>query len=147
MKGLFPFCTEWTEMGFNLCCGSMIFWCGSGSGSADSCLWLMDPNPDSDPDADPDPSIFIITFQDANNKQIFYKHFLHVTFWRYLGKDNQWIIPVCGRVLQWNFPFLLEKSFIGHVLTLSRSKKHFPCQEDFGPDTPRLWSGILHWVL
>ncbi len=29
------------------CCGSMIFWGGSGSGSADPCLWLMDP--DSDP--------------------------------------------------------------------------------------------------
>jgi hypothetical protein len=33
-----------------------------------------------------------------------------------------WIIPVSGRVLQWNFPFFLEKSFIEHVLTLSRSK-------------------------
>ncbi len=27
-------------------CGSMTFWYGSGSGSADPCLWLMDPNPD-----------------------------------------------------------------------------------------------------
>ncbi len=51
-----------------------------------------------------------------------------------LGKDNQWIIPFCGRVLQCNFLLLLEKSFIGHVLTLSWSKKHFPCQEDFGPE-------------
>ncbi len=42
------------------CCGSVTFWCGSG-GSADPCLWLMDP--DSDPD--PDPSIFIIDLQDA----------------------------------------------------------------------------------
>jgi len=32
------------------CWGSMIFWCGFGS--ADPCLWLMDP--------DPDPVIFII---------------------------------------------------------------------------------------
>ncbi len=45
------------------CCGSMTFWCGSGS--ADPCLWLMDP----DPDADPDPSIFIIDLQDANKKK------------------------------------------------------------------------------
>ncbi len=30
------------------CCGSMTFWCGSGS--ADPCLRLMDPDPDSDPD-------------------------------------------------------------------------------------------------
>ncbi len=44
------------------CCGSMTFWCGSGSGSgsADPCLWLMDP----------DPSIFIIALQDANKKLI-----------------------------------------------------------------------------
>ncbi len=28
----------------------MTFWGGSGSGSADPCLWLMDPDPDSDPD-------------------------------------------------------------------------------------------------
>ncbi len=42
------------------CCGSMTFWGGSGSGSADPCLWLMDPDPDSDPylwlmDPYPDP--------------------------------------------------------------------------------------------
>ena len=28
------------------CCGSMTFWGGSGSGSSDPCLWLMDPDPD-----------------------------------------------------------------------------------------------------
>ncbi len=28
----------------NQCCGSMTFW--GGSGSADPCLWLMDPDPD-----------------------------------------------------------------------------------------------------
>jgi hypothetical protein len=37
-------------------CGSMTFWCGSGS--ADPCLCLMDP----------DPSIFIIDLQDTNKK-------------------------------------------------------------------------------
>ncbi len=26
----------------NQCSGSMTFWCGSGSGSADPCLWLVD---------------------------------------------------------------------------------------------------------
>jgi hypothetical protein len=31
---------------YKQCCGSMTFWCGSGS--ADPCLWLMDP--DADPD-------------------------------------------------------------------------------------------------
>ncbi len=29
------------------CCGSMTFWCGSGSG--DPCLWLTDPDPTPDP--------------------------------------------------------------------------------------------------
>ncbi len=45
------------------CCGSMTFWCGSGS--ADPCLWLMDP----------DPAIFVIHLQDVNKKQIFKKFF------------------------------------------------------------------------
>ncbi len=39
------------------------FWCWSGS--ADPCLWLMDP----------DPPIFVIDFQDANKKLIFKKRF------------------------------------------------------------------------
>ncbi len=55
----------------NQCCGSITFWCRSGS--PDPCLWLMDP----------DPSIFIIDLQDANKKQIFKKSFslfLHITF-------------------------------------------------------------------
>jgi hypothetical protein len=42
--------------------GIMTFWCGFGS--ADPCLWLMDP------DADPDPAIFIIDLQDAKRKLI-----------------------------------------------------------------------------
>jgi hypothetical protein len=29
---------------FKQCCGSMTFWGGSGSGSADPCLFLMDPD-------------------------------------------------------------------------------------------------------
>jgi hypothetical protein len=53
----------------NQCCGSMTFWCGSGSGSADPCIWLMDPDPD------PDPAIFIIDLQDANKKLILKKSF------------------------------------------------------------------------
>ncbi len=43
------------------CRGSMTFWCGSGSGSTDPCLWLMDP----------DPAIFVIDLQDACKKLIF----------------------------------------------------------------------------
>jgi hypothetical protein len=45
----------------------MTFYGGSGSGSADPCLWLMDP--------DPDPDIFVIDLQDANKKQIFKHNF------------------------------------------------------------------------
>ncbi len=54
------------------CCGSMTFWCGSGSGcgSADPCLWLMD----LDLDPDPNPFIFIIELQDTNKKQILKKN-------------------------------------------------------------------------
>ncbi len=42
------------------CYGSMKFWYGSRSGSADPYLWLIDP------DADPDPSIFVSDLQDIN---------------------------------------------------------------------------------
>jgi hypothetical protein len=46
------------------CCGSATFWGGSGSGSvsADPCLYLMDP----------DPAIFVIDLQDANQKLFSY---------------------------------------------------------------------------
>jgi hypothetical protein len=47
------------------CCGSMTFWCGSGS--ADPCLWLMDP--------DWDPSMFIIDLQDGKKKINFLKKY------------------------------------------------------------------------
>ncbi len=59
------------------CCGFMAFWCGSGSGSADPCLWLMDP--------DPDPAIFVIDLQDANKKLIKKKSFFDYLFWRYIN--------------------------------------------------------------
>ncbi len=72
------------------------------------------------------------------------------------GKNNidGKLQPVCGRVLQWNCPWknplltLIRTAIrVQHALTLSRSKKHFPCQEDFWPCTSRLWSGIQHWAL
>jgi hypothetical protein len=46
------------------CSGSMTIWCGSGT--ADPCLWLMDPDPDSDPDH----ALIVIDLQDANKKLI-----------------------------------------------------------------------------
>jgi hypothetical protein len=62
------------KISFKQCCGSMTFWCWSGSvsGFADPCLWLMDP------------AIFFVDLQDANKKLIKKKVFLHKTFWRYL---------------------------------------------------------------
>ncbi len=46
-------------LSFLQCSGSMTFW--GGSGSADPCLWLMDP----------DPAIFVTDLQDASKKFIF----------------------------------------------------------------------------
>jgi hypothetical protein len=48
----------------NQCYGSMKFWYGSGSGSADPYLRLMVP--DADPDTDP--AIFVSDLQDVNKK-------------------------------------------------------------------------------
>ncbi len=64
-------CRRWLSF-FRYCshqyCGSMTFWYGFGS--ADSCLFPMDP--------DPDASIFVIDLQDANEKLICKK-----SFWKY----------------------------------------------------------------
>jgi hypothetical protein len=48
----------------NKCCGSMTFWCGSVSGSADPCLCLMDSDPTS--------VVFDTDLQDVNIKLIFF---------------------------------------------------------------------------
>jgi hypothetical protein len=55
------------------CCGSITFWCGSGSGSADSCLRQMDPG------SDPDPVIFVIDLQDAIKTKYFIKNFMLIS--------------------------------------------------------------------
>ncbi len=57
---------QWVHCQYQ-CCGSMAFWGGSGSESADPCRWLMDP--------DPDPAIFVIDLQDASKKLIFWHNF------------------------------------------------------------------------
>ncbi len=53
----------------------MTFWggSGSGSGSADPCLWLMHPDlgSDPDPDADLDPAIFVIDLNKMPTKKFF----------------------------------------------------------------------------
>jgi hypothetical protein len=50
----------------------MTFWRGSGSGSADPCLWQIDPDSDS--------AIFVIDLQNANCKLIFFKVFLRISY-------------------------------------------------------------------
>ncbi len=63
--------------GYKQCCGSMTFWCGSGS--ADPCLWLMDP--------DPDPAIFVIDLKRHQQKTSFSAyHFLKIHLHHKTGK-------------------------------------------------------------
>ncbi len=65
------------------CCGSMTFWGGSGSGSADPCLWLMDP--DSDPD--PESGSFYFRHWPSRCQQktnFLTQFFLRMTFWSYI---------------------------------------------------------------
>ncbi len=52
----------------NQCCGSMTFWCGSGSGSADQCLGLMPRTNGSRSGSGP--AIFIIDLQGAKKNQM-----------------------------------------------------------------------------
>ncbi len=67
----------------NQVCGAMTFWFGSGSGSGDPCLWLMDP----------DPAIFVIELQDANKKKFliffFVYNFLKVGYLYIIFKDKK----------------------------------------------------------
>ncbi len=61
------------------CCGSMTFWCGSGS--ADPCLWLM--NPDADPDLESGSSYFRhwpSRCQQIRYPKLFFKFCLLITF-------------------------------------------------------------------
>jgi hypothetical protein len=63
---------------------------------------------------------------------------------------NQWKIPGLGMGISGKF--LSMEGFHNEIfrrhyiveqdLTQARSKKHFPFQEDFGPCTSLLWSGI-----
>jgi hypothetical protein len=46
----------------------------AGSGSADPCLWLIDPDPD------PNPAIFVIDLQDDNKKLLFPSFFFLLLF-------------------------------------------------------------------
>ncbi len=61
------------------CCGSMTFWGGSGSGSADPCLWQLDPDPGSG-------SCYFrhcpSRWQQKTN--FLSQFFLLITFWRYI---------------------------------------------------------------
>jgi hypothetical protein len=58
------------------CCGS-VTWFSYGSGSADPCLWPIDP--------DPDPALFILDLQGTNKKLFFVLEvFLLITFLKVL---------------------------------------------------------------
>jgi hypothetical protein len=46
------------------------------TGSADPCLWLIDP--------DPDPAFLSLTFKRLTKNSFFHKVFLLITFWRYI---------------------------------------------------------------
>ncbi len=83
---LHPF-SSWCSHCCWQCCGSMTFWCGSGSGSRsmDPCIWLMNP----------DPAIFIIDLQDANIKQIKKKIFSAYYFLKVVGKEKWGVSGVC----------------------------------------------------
>ncbi len=56
-------------------CRSITFWGGSGSGSADPCLWLLDSGP----------AIFVIDLPKMSTKNKFFKKFLLITVWRYMN--------------------------------------------------------------
>ncbi len=68
----------------NHCSGSMTFWCGSGS--ADPCLWLMDP--------DPNPAILIVDLQDAKKKLIKKSFFCLLLF----GGTVQYIYIIFSKI-------------------------------------------------
>ncbi len=60
----------------------MTFWCGPGSGSADPCLWLMDP--DSDPEPEPGSESFYFCHWTSRCQQKKVIFFLLITIWRYI---------------------------------------------------------------
>jgi hypothetical protein len=72
--GLFCTCASlnYVKDPMNQCCRSMTFLGGSGSGSADPCLWLMDPDPGS----------WFCYFR--HWLIILTQFFLLITFWRYI---------------------------------------------------------------
>ncbi len=57
------------------CWWSMTFWVGSGSGSADPCLWQLDPDSDLDPGSG---------FCYCQQKTNFLHNFFCLTYWRYI---------------------------------------------------------------
>jgi hypothetical protein len=84
----------------------IFFWYGSGSGSADPCLYIMDP----DPYSDLDPAIFVINLQDPN-KNFFFKSFSAYYFSKvhlhYFSKINGQIEVTNSRNQGFFFLFLL----------------------------------------
>jgi hypothetical protein len=69
--GTISYTKRFTWLSFKQCCGSMNFWGGSGSGSADPYFLLMVP--------DADPAIFVSDLQDVN-KSLFFPSFFAYYF-------------------------------------------------------------------
>ncbi len=101
------------EDGKNQCSGSMTFWCGSRSKSADPCLWIMDP----------DPAIFYIDLQDANKKLIKKKSFsayyflkVHLHFFSKI-KSQKEVTKQYGRNQDFSYYFcsMIEGSRSGSI--------------------------------
>ena len=94
------------HLSMSQCCGSMIFWGGSGSVSANSCFFLMDP----------DPNIFVIVLQYASKKIIFLYHFLcflvlklHLYYFSKIkskkesqNSKNQGFCYYCCMIIEWS---------------------------------------------
>ncbi len=77
----FKNCESHARFCLNQCYRSMTFWGGSGSGSADPCLWLMDP----DPNPGSESCYFRHWPSRCQQKTNFLtQFFLLITFWRYI---------------------------------------------------------------
>ncbi len=130
------------------CCGSMTFWCGSGS--ADPCLWLMDP--------DSDPSIFIIDLQDANKNKFKKKSFSAYYFLRLLLhhfskiKSKKKSQNSRNPGFSWYFCLMMEGSGSGSTshkrIRIQEAQKHVDPVDRIriGPD-PQHWSKeLVRWA-
>ncbi len=95
------------------CFGAMTFWCGSGS--ADPCLWLMDPDPGSGS------CYFRHRPSRCQQKTNFRKVFLLITFWRHIyiifqkKKIQKQLQNTRNQGFSYYFCLLIEESGSGSI--------------------------------